>query len=80
MKKEDWEEDYGNHIRKVSLSEGAQQVVEGAVGWWWTEGSKAPNALSLKQFAWGKQPEIEERLLQEMELFLGPRLKDAPAA
>ena len=47
------------------------------MGWWWTSGEKALNAAALKKFAWGTQPEIEEKLLQEMELFLGPRLKDA---
>mmetsp|Transcript_896 Transcript_896/g.2084 ORF Transcript_896/g.2084 Transcript_896/m.2084 type:complete len:242 (+) Transcript_896:57-782(+) len=80
VKREEWEAGYANHVQKLTLQDaaGVPEASVGETGWWWTNGEKAGHAAALKKFAWGMQPEIEAELLQELELFIGPRIKDAP--
>lgn len=77
VKREEWEAGYANHVQKLTLQDaaGVPEASVGETGWWWTNGEKAGHAAALKKFAWGMQPEIEAELLQELELFIGPRIK-----
>jgi len=77
VSREDWEAAYAKHVQKLTLQDPSViEASEGEAAWWWTAGEKAGHAAGLKKFAWGMQPEIEAELLQEMELFIGPRIKD----
>mmetsp|Transcript_33600 Transcript_33600/g.62975 ORF Transcript_33600/g.62975 Transcript_33600/m.62975 type:complete len:246 (+) Transcript_33600:92-829(+) len=85
FRREEWEAHYADYMRKLSLKELWTLERKGnkgdaKIGWWWTTGEKAFQVGALQRFAWGTQPEIEEELLGQMELLIGPRLKDAPDA
>eukprot|EP00931_Biecheleriopsis_adriatica_P044130 TRINITY_DN25216_c0_g1_i2.p1 TRINITY_DN25216_c0_g1~~TRINITY_DN25216_c0_g1_i2.p1 ORF type:complete len:251 (-),score=56.63 TRINITY_DN25216_c0_g1_i2:24-707(-) len=76
VSKEEWEAQYEEYVQQLGKEEPEGKASKKTskpqdnLGWWWTHGEKADHASALRKFAWGMQPELEEELLKQMELFL----------